>query len=319
MQFQKPFNLLITVLLLSIKLNAQNSKIYKKYSFIEQKMGSDFGIIFFDGDSAHAYKIAQNAYLIVDSLNKSFSDYDKYSEISLLVQKPNEWVQISENLFQILKESKVAFGKSAGYFDVGLGQLTQLWRKSRLAKALPNKNELKFAQQHSGIKYIQIDKDKKQVKILKKGVLIDLGGIGKGFAAQKVLDYLKTENIHNALINAAGNMAIGAPPIDKKNWEIAVELPDTNHNISNNWLNINNMAISTSGDIYQFFVANGKKYSHILNPKTGLGLTNQRQVTIVCKKCQPSRLAFYSLLYFANKKSINFGKKRTGWHFNIRK
>lgn len=258
---------------------------FKRFEFEEKKMGSPFQLIFYDSDSLHAFNLAKNAFLIVDSLNNSFSDYTSTSEIAKINDNAGygQFIKISNNLENILLQSKVAFFKSEGSFDITIGQLTKLWRKSRQEKKLPSSVELKSKLAVTGIKYLVIDTTKHSAKLLKKGASIDLGGIGKGFAAQKVYEFFVNNNIKKVLVNAAGNMAIGEAPIEKKGWEIAIEKPSANSFIDPKMVNLGNIAISTSGDAFQFVEINGKRYAHIINPKTGLGLSYQRQVTIICE------------------------------------
>jgi FAD:protein FMN transferase len=268
-------------------------------------MGSEFGIIFFDHDSLHAQSLARNAFLIVDSLNNSFSDYDETSEISILTKNYGNFVAVSDHLFEIIVESKKAFEKSQGYFDITIGQLTKLWRKAKRERKLAHKKDLDFAKDHSGFQYLKINLPQKEVKIEKKGILIDLGGIGKGYAAQKVLEYLQSQKIENALINASGNMAFTGKPIGKEHWEIAIEIPNQNYFLEDKMIYLNNDAVSTSGDAYQNIVINGVKYSHILNPKTGLGLSNQKQVTIICKNAAKADWLSTACCILPTKKALN--------------
>jgi FAD:protein FMN transferase len=257
----------------------------KRFQFEEKKMGSPFQLIFYDYDSLHAFNLAKNAFLIVDSLNNSFSDYSSTSEIAKINDSAGngQFINISKDLEKILLQSKTAYLRSEAAFDITLGQLTKLWRKSRQEKKLPSSIELKTKLAAIGIKYLVVDTTKHCAKLLKKGASIDLGGIGKGYAAQKVYEFFAKNNIKKVLVNAAGNMAIGDAPIGKKGWEIEIERPTTNSFLNPKMVNLSNIAISTSGDAFQFVEINGKRYAHIINPKTGLGLSYQRQVTIICE------------------------------------
>jgi FAD:protein FMN transferase len=282
---------------------------FKKYQFIENKMGSNFSIQFYDSDSLHAQVIAHNAFLIVDTLNNSFSDYVDNSEISNLAKNAgnDEWIKISSDLYNILVQSKAAFLKSNGAFDVTLGQLTKLWRITKKEKRIPTKQVLDRALTISGFKYLAIDTLSKKVKLTKKGVLIDLGGIGKGYAAQKVFDYFCENNLKTVLIDAAGNMAIGEADSITKYWKIGVEV--SNGSIfKNKLLRLKNIAISTSGDLYQYIEIGGKRFSHIVNPKTGLGLSYQRQVTVICKNATTADWLSTAMTILPIKKAIDLAK-----------
>ncbi len=276
------FNFTISIYLLCI-IPAFSQE--KRYRFTEQKMGSTFEITFYHADSIKAQLLAKNAYKIIDSLNNSFSDYFDLSEIGIIAKNAGNGlsINISKDLLNIFIESKKAYERSFYTFDITLGPLTKLWRQTKKEKKLPNKNQLHNTILNTGVQYLWVDSVKNQARLTKKNMSIDLGGIGKGYAAQKVFEYFLRNDISQVLIDAAGNMAIGNPPPGENNWKIGVEIPSNSNFLNNKILKLNKIAISTSGDAYQFVEINGKKYSHILNPKTGLGLQNQRQVTVLCE------------------------------------
>ncbi len=283
----------------------------KRFTFSEQKMGATFSLIFYDSDSTHAKNIAKNAFLIADSLNNSFSDYLPNSEISEICKTTGngKFTKISKYLFEILTISKAAYVKSEGMFDVTIGKLSKLWRKTRKEKKMPEKSILTSALKTVNMNFLKINVKDSTLNIAKKGLEIDLGGIGKGFAAEKILKYLVTENIKIALVDAAGNMAIGDAPPNKKGWNIAIELPNENRDLVQKMLNLSAMAVSTSGDAYQNVEIEGKKYSHILNPKTGLGITNGRQATIICKNATKADWLSTACCILSIKKALNLAKK----------
>lgn len=248
-------------------------------------MGSAFSMTFYHSDSLKARLLAQNAYKIVDSLNNSFSDYIDTSEIGVLGKNAGNGlsINVSKDLLNIFILSKLAFEKSFNTFDITIGPLTKLWRQSKKQKKIPPKEILIAAKLKTGMQYLWIDSVKNQARLIKKNMSIDLGGIGKGYAAQKVFDYFLKNSINQVLVDAAGNMAIGDPPPGENNWKIGVEIPEKSSTQNLKMLKLKQIAISTSGDAYQFVEINGRKYSHILNPKTGLGLQNQKQVTVLCE------------------------------------
>jgi FAD:protein FMN transferase len=300
-------SILFIILLISNKTFSQ----LKRFEFVEKKMGSPFQIIFYDSDSLHASNLAKNAFLIVDSLNNSFSDYSTASEIAKINDNAGngQFINISKDLENILIQSKIAFDKSEGAFDITLGQLTKLWRKSRLEKKLPSSTVLKTKLSAIGTKYLIIDNTNNCARLSKKEASIDLGGIGKGYAAQKIYEFYVKNNIKKVLVNAAGNMAIGDAPLGKKAWEIAIEPPTANRFFDSKMVNLNNIAISTSGDAFQFVEINGKRYSHIINPKTGLGLSYQRQITIICENATKADWLSTACYILPIKKALILAKK----------
>jgi FAD:protein FMN transferase len=302
----KWWNLIIVVL---CNLNAFSQA--KRFSFSEPKMGSAFTIILYHEDSLKAQDLAKNAFKIVDSLNASFSDYLPNSEISRLATNSanKNWVEVSPYLYDILKISKEAWIKSEGSFDITIGGLTKLWRQSKKNKKLPNKNILNAALATTGMQFLRLNQNSNSIKLLKKGMSIDLGGIGKGFAAEKVLNYLKSENVFMALCDASGNMAVGDAAPDKPFWQIGIQLPTQNRQLLNSMVQFKNKAISTSGDIYQYSEIENRRYSHILDPKTGLGATFQKQVTIICDNATKADWLSTACYLLSTKKALILAKK----------
>lgn len=257
----------------------------QKFTFKSPKMGAMFTIQVYATDTKSAARAADRAFAAVDSLNLIFSDYLSTSELSRLSQTAgsDNWIPISPALFDILQQSKIAHQKSKGTFDVSVGQLTQLWRKSRKTKQLPDSLTLQKVLQTVGFQYVLVNKKQQTCKLLRTGTLLDLGGIGKGYAAQVMLNIMQEAGFQQVLCDAAGNMAIGETPLNRNGWSIGVQLPDAHNKLLDKFLMLKNTAVSTSGDVYQFVEIDGVRYSHIVNPKTGLGLTNQRQVTVIAK------------------------------------
>lgn len=283
----------------------------KKFQFEEKKMGSAFQLIFYDSDSIHAVNLSKIAFLIVDSLNNSFSDYLTNSEIAKINNSAGngQSINISKDLENILLQSKAAYLKSEGAFDITIGQLTKLWRKSRIEKIMPNKVDLNIKLAAVGFKYLIIDTTKHSAKLLKKGASIDLGGIGKGYAAQKVYDFFVKNKIKKILVNAAGNMTAGEPPKGKKDWEIEIEMPSLINYSNQKIVGLQNISISTSGDAFQFVEIEGKRYAHIINPKTGLGLSYQRQVSIICENAAKADWLSTACYILTIKKALKLAEK----------
>ena len=256
----------------------------KRFHFTENKMGSPFNIIFYHTDSSEADVISKMCFAIVDSLNKIFSDYSPGSEISLLAE--NAYLEpqpVSDNLLFILKESKNAWNKSGKVFDISIGPLTSLWRKARKEKRFPSKSEIRKAKRLTGFKKLQIDTLNKAVFFTHKGLRLDFGGIVKGYAAQKVIDFLTSKKILHALADAGGDIVMSLPPPGKNGWTIGINMPQQEIQLWNQELSLDNCSVATSGDVYQFISHNGKKYSHIIDPLTGYGVITQRNVTIIAK------------------------------------
>lgn len=252
----------------------------EKYIFSQPKMGSPLTITMYANDSSKASYIAREAYKIVDSLNLIYSDYIENSELNLLSKKAgiNAFTKVSPALWEMLNLSIKAAQQSKGAYDITIGSMVKLWRKARKEKVFPEEKNLKNALKSVGYQYIILDSTTHSVKLLRADTQLDVGGVGKGYVAQVVLNFCKSEGINKVLVDAGGKLAM-AGQVDKP-WRIGITIPNSEELIPQ-YLMLQNQAVATSGNRYQFVEIGGKKYSHIINPRTGLGLTHQRNVTAI--------------------------------------
>jgi len=247
-------------------------------------MGSPFNIIFYHTDSAEAASLAKECLLIVDSLNNIFSDYNSESEVGkLALQKNLTDIKASGELFEMIVKSKDAWARSGKTFDITIGALTQLWRKAKKENSFPSEGEIKAAKDLTGFKNLIINERSKTIAFKKQGIRFDFGGIVPGYVAQRVIDFLKTKNINIALVDASGDIVMSDAPPAKDGWTIGINLPENENEIWDKKLELKNFAVSTSGDVYRYTIHNGIKYSHIIDPRTGYGVTSQRNVTVITK------------------------------------
>lgn len=270
----------IFILLFPFTLSAQ----LRRFQFSENKMGSSFNLIFYHTDSSEAISIAKQCFSIIDSLNNIFSDYTSKSEVGgLALQKIRRDIKVSGELFEMIVLSKKAWKKSDKTFDITIGALTRLWRKANKEKKNPEETEIKKAKRSTGFENLIVNEKLKTISFTKPGMKLDFGGIVPGYAAQKVIDYLRSKNIHHALADASGDIVMSDAPPGKNGWSIGVNLPESENELWDKKLELKNCAVSTSGDVYRYTIHNGKKYSHIIDPVTGYGVTSQRNVTVIAK------------------------------------
>ena len=272
--------LLFIFLLVSFLAPAQE----KKFLFTQIKMGSPLNIIIVEKDSITAIILSHQCFQLVDSFNHIYSDYDSTSELSILCNSNSSFPKkISPALLDILLVSKKAFEKSQHSFDISIGQLSLLWRKSRKENAFPSAAKVAEAKNKVGFQYLQIDSANKTATILKRGLRLDLGGIAKGYIAQKIIDFLKFKGVQSALVDAGGDISMSGAPPHSKGWVVGVNVPEQTDELLNTKLSLQNISVATSGDAYQYIVHDGKKYAHIIDPRTGYGVSFQRNVTVIAK------------------------------------
>jgi thiamine biosynthesis lipoprotein len=245
-------------------------------------MGSPLNIIFYAQDSVIANKQAKACFRLVDSLNHIFSNYDSSSELTRI----NNNAGIAKNtasplMWELLMKSKEAYIESHGAYNIAMGPLTQLWRIARRSKKFPTQLQIKETLLLCDFNKIQLNDLEHSIYLSAKGMQLDFGGIGKGYIAQKVVDFLNTQGIPESLVDAGGDIVLGNAPWDKKGWTVGVNQPEKADDLLPEKLQLHNLSVATSGDVYQFIEHNGKKYSHIIDPATGYGVTLLRNVTVI--------------------------------------
>jgi FAD:protein FMN transferase len=256
-----------------------------RYTFTEPHMGTRFKIILYSQDEAHAKEASKAAFQRIADLDAIMSDYRATSELMRLCQKAGgEPVRVSEDLFRVLERSQEVAKLSDGAFDVTVGPVVRLWRNARRTHELPNPMELSKARELVGYDKVRLDAKNRTVQLLKPGMRLDLGGIGKGYAADEALAVLKEHGIAQALVAAGGDIAVSQAPPGTDGWMIGIAPlldPDAK---PKRYLILHDAAVSTSGDSEQYLEIDGKRYSHIIDPRTGIGLIGQMSVTIVAPR-----------------------------------
>jgi thiamine biosynthesis lipoprotein len=255
----------------------------QKYIFERPEMGSPFTITLYGNDSLQTARAAEEAFRKVDTLNGLLSDYIDSSEINRLSATSGQglWVPVSAPLFDILQKAMVAARLSRGRYDVTIGPVVRLWRKARKTQVFPDPDSIRLALGRTGYRYMHLDTTHRKVWLEKPGMQLDIGGLGKGFVAQAVMDLLRRKGYSSAMVNAGGKIVTGPPPPGKDGWLIGINAPGEKQEILPGLLLLKEMSVATSGDIYRYVEFNGRRYSHIVDPRTGIGITRRRNVTVI--------------------------------------
>ncbi len=246
-------------------------------------MGVQWRILLYATDEVIANKASQNAFARVKELNKVLSDYDPESELNKLcrLSGPGKPIKVSQPLLEVLIKSQALSQETKGAFDVTISPVVRLWRRARRQKLMPKNQRLQAARNKVGYESMKISLKDQTVELLKENMRLDLGGIAKGYAADVALTVLKKNGVSRAMIDASGDIVLGDPPPNTCGWKIGISSSDEQKGKIDRYLLLHNMAVATSGDALQHVVIDGKRYSHIVDPRTGLGLTDQSRVTVI--------------------------------------
>ena len=256
----------------------------QRFQFNEPHMGTMFGLTLYAPDATAARRAAEAAFARVAELDRKLTDYDPQSELMQLCRHPSGVpVKVSAELFDVLQRAQRISALSQGTFDVTVGPYVHLWRTARKSRILPSPEEIAAARRVVGYQKVRLDPRTSTVTLTVPGMRLDLGGIGKGYAADAALKVLRGLGIRRALVAASGDLAIGDPPPGRAGWTVAVASIVAEETAPARMLLIHNAGVSTSGDAEQFAEIGGVRYSHIVDPRTGIGLTERIQTTVIAR------------------------------------
>ena len=249
-------------------------------NFERALMGTRFAITCYHGHSSEARIAADSAFDQAERINQVASDYIADSELLGLSKRPDGVpVAVSPLLFQLILEARNLAEKTGGLFDPTLGPLTRLWRESRRRKSLPAPETLAAARAATGWQSLYLDPQNLTITFTKPAMRLDLGGIAKGQAADAMLTAMKDCGIPRSCITAGGDIRVGDPPPAALGWKIGIRTLAGKDD--SQFLFLANCGVSTSGDLHQFIEIGGTRYSHIIDPATGLGLTRGVTATVI--------------------------------------
>src|SRR6266478_6240689 len=194
-----------------------------RFTFTEPHMGTRFKIIVYARDEDAAKSAIKAAFQRIAGLDGIMSDYRSTSELMRLCQKAGgDPVPVSDDLFRVLEQSQEIARLSDGAFDVTVGPVIRLWRQARRSHEMPDPKELARARELVGYKNVRLDAKSRTVQLLMPDMRLDLGGIGKGYAADAALTTLKEHGITQALVAAGGDIAVSGPPPGSDGWTIGI-------------------------------------------------------------------------------------------------
>ncbi|MDH5202436.1 MAG: FAD:protein FMN transferase [Nitrospirota bacterium] len=282
------FNVLVSIFLLFTihyslftlyGCSSQKEKVYRKNTIL---MDTLVTITVVSNSKDSAEKAIDSAFFEIEKLEKLFNFFSSDSEISLINKNAGIFeVSVSPDTLDIIDKALYISEKTEGAFDATIGAVITLYDFYKKVK--PEDGAIKKNLPLVNYKYVTIDKNKLTVFLKKKGMLIDLGGISKGYAADKAVDTLKRKGIHSGLVSVAGDIrAFGLKP-DGMPWKIGIRNPRAKGQKDDilATLELRDMAISTSGDYERYFIHDVKRYHHLINPGTGYPAEGCQSVSVI--------------------------------------
>lgn len=246
----------------------------RRYTFRRGLMGTEFTLTLYAPDSSTAQRASTAVNARMDSLNLSMSDYLDGSEINRLpvTGGTGQWVRISRALFSVLQKAYWVAQTSGGRYDPTIGPLSQLWRRAVRRGEFPTARQRRKARRVVGYRKMRLDSATQSVKLRYPNMRLDVGGIGQGFAIDEAGNVLRNAGLPAFLLDLGGDVLAGDAPPDQPGWRVALD---------STTVLLKNAAITTSGDTYRHLDYRGKRYSHIMNPRSGLGLRHFVRATVL--------------------------------------
>ncbi len=253
-------------------------------------------------DEMKARKDIDEAFKEIGRVENVFSTFKPYSEISKINRlKPNEGLMISDEAFWLIKKSIDYNKKTQGVFDITVKPLIDLWERAKRTKIIPKDEEIKEALTKVGSDYISLNSSDKTISFTRSGMGIDLGGVAKGYAADRAIKILRENGIKNAIVASGGDMYCLGRKSRRQTWKVGIQHPRNRNEILLK-LALEDKSINTSGDYERFFVLNNRRYSHIIDPRTGYPIgDNVVSATVIAEDSATSDILATALCILGHK------------------
>lgn len=245
-------------------------------------MGNHFEISVVSDDEAWAEERIDLGVEEIRRIEKVLTTFKDDSETNLINQNAGVGpVKVSEEVFNLIERSKRISNITQGAFDISYGSIDKrLWNFDKTMTSLPDPKLAKQMVRLINYRNIILDNKEQTVFLKEKGMRIGFGGIGKGYAAEMAKAVMQNAGVNSGVVNASGDLTAWGFQPDGKPWTIGIVHPDAAH-LPFSYMNITDMAVATSGNYEKFVIIDGKKYSHTINPRTGLPVKGIKSVTII--------------------------------------
>ncbi|MEY2409597.1 MAG: FAD:protein transferase [Verrucomicrobiota bacterium] len=259
----------------------------RRYEFQRPQMGLPFRIVLYAPDEPRANAAAEAAFDRIRQLDGILSDYDADSELSRLSRSSGQGraIRVGPDLWRVMHAAQALAIRSDGAFDITVGPCVNLWRKARRELKMPDPARLAKALESVGYQFVKLDPARRTVRLETPDMRLDVGGIGKGYAIDEALKAIGRAGITSALVAGGGDMAVSGAPPGKAGWRIELAPLDASNAPPARFVSLTHAALATSGDLFQRLEIDGKRYSHILDPHTCIGLTDHSLATVIAPDC----------------------------------
>jgi thiamine biosynthesis lipoprotein len=251
------------------------------HEFTQVHMGLPVRIVLYAHDRDRARDAARQAFERIATLDRMMSDYRPDSELRQLEARAGEPVVVSRDLFTVIERAVLISRATAGAFDPTVAPLVAIWREARRSGRLPDADDLERGRTLIGCNRLALDASRSSIHLTQRGMRLDLGGIAKGYILQEALATLRLAGVTRALLESGGDIVVGDAPPGRDGWTIDVSGADPDFRDAASRLT--NSALSTSGATTQYVEIDGVRYSHVIDPRTGLGVTDGMTAHVIAQ------------------------------------
>jgi len=250
-------------------------------------MGNRFEITVVADDEIWAGQMIDAAVSEIQRIEALLTTFNNNSDTNRINEQAGiAPVPVSREVWQLVQRSLRISSLTQGAFDITYGSVDKrLWNFDKTMKALPDAAVAKKMVRLINYRNVVVNEQEGTVFLKEKGMRIGFGGIGKGYAAEKAREMLQQMGVKSGIVNASGDLTAWGLQPDGKPWTVGIAHPDM-AGLPFSYLNISDMAIATSGNYEKYIVVNGKKYSHTIDPRTGLPVTGIKSVSIICANAE---------------------------------
>jgi len=249
---------------------------------------------------------------LLENINQQVSTYIPSSQISQFNKREQtDWFKVDKDFFTTVESAQLVSEETQGLFDISVSPIINLWGfGAEKNDQPPNEDQIKKALTNVGYKQLQLDPELSSLKKLKPSLSIDLSAIAKGFAVDKISQLLMNKGFSDHIVEIGGELRVSGHNQNDKAWRIAIEQPDVAANTVSRSVAMTNLAVATSGDYRNYFVENGVRRSHIIDPTTGYPVThNLASVTVLHESAMMADAYATALLVMGDAKGKAFAKE----------